>query len=415
MALGAPKQAGEGRPETKQATQNRVIEQVAAQTAQDTVTVGYTGRDVMEAPIVNAPFVPETFNAQVTPTDDFMQNIPPELRAEVERQKNSIVFGDTSTIQKFGFEIASNSAKFTNDSTSLIKLGNAGSIGDKLNNMIKVTKSLDTSVLLSDKKPGFFGSLFGKAKDSIETFRNNQKSINEALEQIGRNLLTDRDNLMGENKKLSQMFVVNQKNIKMFDVIVAAGMIKQYEITNQVLPSLEQKARESGLPEDANQFRAGQNFLRQLEVRVSNMNTARSLAILTEPQLQDMQDSNNMQCENISTMITVGLPAWNQQLAMYISQLETRKSVEMTNTLGTNINETMRQNAILMGQNSSMITEAANRPLIELDTLVTIQNELFSTMDKNKAINEQGKIKRQELATKLLAMESDLKQKLLSN
>jgi uncharacterized protein YaaN involved in tellurite resistance len=169
------------------------------------------------------------------------------------------------------------------------------------------------------------------------------------------------------------------------------------------------------LPEDANEYRAGQNFLRQLEVRVANMNSARSLAILQEPSLRDMQDSNSMQCENISTMVTVGLPAWNQQLAMYISQMETRKSIETTNALGTSINETMRQNAILMGQNSTMIAESANRSLIELDTLTTIQSELFSSMDKVKAINEAGKVKRQETATKLLAMESELKQKLLSN
>jgi uncharacterized protein YaaN involved in tellurite resistance len=394
MALGTPKQAGEGRSET------------------------ITSDNFYVAPsaIINDTNI-QTSNVVDTEVvqDDYMKNIPQELRAEVQRQKDSIVFGDTGTIQKFGFETASQSAQFTNDSTSIIKLGNAGAIGEKLNEMMKVSKSLDTSSLLNDKKPGFFSSLFSKTKDSIETFRNNQKTINESLKQIGENLLKDRDNLLDENKKLAQMFIVNSKNIKMFDVIVAAGMIKAKEIETQILPALEQKATASQLPEDANEYRAGQNFLRQLEVRVSNMNSARSLAILQEPSLRDMQNSNSMQCENISTMVTVGLPAWNQQLAMYISQMETRKSIETTNALGASINETMRQNAVLMGQNSTMIAESANRSLIELDTLTTIQSELFSSMDKVKAINEAGKIKRQETATKLLAMELELKQKLLNN
>jgi uncharacterized protein YaaN involved in tellurite resistance len=396
MALGAPKQAGQVRQETK----TSVAEQFNVQSAESYNTSVQSFSQPIETEVIQ---------------NDYMQNIPPELRAEVERQKNSIVFGDTSTIQKFGFEVASQSAQFTNDSTSVIKLGNAGAIGEKLNEMMKVSKSLDTSSLLNDKKPGFFGSLFGKAKDGVETFRNNQKTINESLKQIGANLLKDRDNLLDENKKLAQMFIVNSKNIKMFDVIVSAGMIKSKEIETQILPALAQKATTSQLPEDANEYRAGQNFLRQLEVRVANMNSARSLAILQEPSLRDMQDSNSMQCENISTMVTVGLPAWNQQLAMYISQMETRKSIETTNALGASINETMRQNAILMGQNSTMIAESANRSLIELDTLTTIQSELFSSMDKVKAINEAGKVKRQETATKLLAMESELKQKLLSN
>lgn len=393
MALGQPKEAK----------------------TRNTVVLSTPPIDGVSSMIQNSTPGTEPFTTSIVVQDDYMKNIPPELHAEVERQKNSIVFGDINTIQKFGFETASSSAQFTNDSTSLIKLGNAGEIGEKLNSMMKVSKSLDTSVLLSDKKPGFFGKLFGKAKDGIETFRNNQKSINESLKVIGSNLLVDRDKLMNENKKLAQMFVINNKNIKMFDVIVAAGMIKCKEIETQIIPQLEATARETGLPEDANKFRAGQNFLRQLEVRVSNMNSARSLALLTEPSLQDMQDSNSMQCENISTMITIGLPAWNQQLAMYISQMETRRSVEMTNALSENINDTMKKNATLMGQNSAMIAEAANKSLIELDTIVTIQNELFTSMDKVKAINEAGKIKRQETATKLIQMEQELKQKLLAN
>jgi uncharacterized protein YaaN involved in tellurite resistance len=396
MALGTPKQAGQSRQETE----TSAAKQLNVQSVESYNTSVQSFSQPIETEVIQ---------------NDYMKNIPPELRAEVERQKNSIVFGDTSTIQKFGFEVASQSAQFTNESTSVIKLGNAGAIGEKLNEMMKVSRSLDTSSLLNDKKPGFFSSLFGKAKDGIETFRNNQKTINEALKQIGADLLKDRDKLLDENKKLAQMFAINSKNIKMFDVIVAAGMIKIKEIETQILPALAQKAATSQLPEDANAYRAGQNFLRQLEVRVANMNSARSLAILQEPSLRDMQDSNSMQCENISTMVTVGLPAWNQQLAMYISQMETRKSIETTNALGASINETMRQNAILMGQNSTMIAESANRSLIELDTLTTIQSELFSSMDKVKAINEAGKVKRQETANKLLAMESELKQKLLNN
>jgi uncharacterized protein YaaN involved in tellurite resistance len=264
------------------------------------------------------------------------------------------------------------------------------------------------------KKPGFLGSLFGKAKDNIDTFKNNQKSINDSLKEIGNNLLADRDKLMNENKKLEGMFSINSANIKMFDVIFAAGMIKCKEIENITLPTLAQKAQESNMPEDANAYRAGQNFLRQLDVRVANMNSARSLAILQEPMLQDMQSNNSSQIENISTMVQVGIPAWHQQICMVISQLETKKSIEVTNSIAMNINETMKQNATLMGQNSAMIAEAVNTPIIAIDTITFMQNELFTSIDKVKQINEAGKIKRAENVLKLSEMEKELKAKLLS-
>ena len=359
-----------------------------------------------------APAVQEVLDTEIS---DAMSNIPAEYRAEVLAKKDQIVFGDISTIQKFGSEIATASAKFTADSTNAIKLGNAGSIGDKINEMMRTSKKLDPSKLLDDKEPGFFGKLFGKTKDKLIEFKNDQMSINDSLKQIGNSLLNDAKSLESENRKLEEMYKQNSENIRMYDIILAAGLIKKQEIETQIIPQLTQKAQESGKPEDANEVRAGQNFLRQLDVRVANINSARSVAILQAPALKDMQDSNAMQIENIQTMITIGLPAWHQQIAMYISQMETRRSVEITNQLSQGINETMRATAALQGQNAVMIAEAANKAIIDVETIQTIQTELFTSMDKVKQINEAGKTKRAETAQKLLAMEGELKQKLLAS
>jgi uncharacterized protein YaaN involved in tellurite resistance len=358
---------------------------------------------------------PQTTEVLETEISSYMNNIPPEYRDEVLAKKDQIVFGDISTIQKFGSEIATASAKFTAESTNAIKLGNAGDIGDKINEMMRISKKLDPSKLLDNKDPGFFGKLFGKTKDKIIEFKNDQMSINESLKQLGNSLLADAKSLENENKKLEGMYQQNSENIKLYDVILAAGMIKKHEIESQIIPRLVEKAQESGKPEDANEVRAGQNFLRQLDVRIANINSARSVAILQAPALKDMQDSNAMQIENIQTMITIGLPAWHQQIAMYISQMETRRSVEITNQLSQGINETMRATSALQGQNAVMIAEAANKAIIDVETIQTIQTELFSSMDKVKQINDAGKTKRAETAQKLLSMESELKQKLLAS
>lgn len=358
-----------------------------------------------------APVVQEVLDTEIS---DALSNIPAEYRAEVLAKKDQIVFGDISTIQKFGSEIATASAKFTADSTNAIKLGNAGTIGDKINEMMRTSKKLDPSKLLDDKEPGFFGKLFGKTKDKLIEFKNDQMSINDSLKQIGNSLLNDAKSLEGENRKLEDMYKQNAENIRMYDIILAAGLIKKQEIETQIIPQLTQKAQDSGKPEDANEVRAGQNFLRQLDVRVANINSARSVAILQAPALKDMQDSNAMQIENIQTMITIGLPAWHQQIAMAVSLLETRRSVEITNNLSQGINETMRATAQMQGQTSVMIAEAVNNPIIQVETIKTIQSELLSTMDKVKQINDAGKQKRSDTATQLLQMENELKQKLVS-
>jgi uncharacterized protein YaaN involved in tellurite resistance len=369
---------------------------------------------VMDTQVVGAEPAAQMPMAQMAQTQpNYMSSVPAELQRDVMAKRNQIVFGDASTIQNFGAEIVEASAQFTNGSTNIIKLGNAGEIGNKLNEMMRVSKKLDPSKILSNKEAGFFGRIFGKAKDAIVEFKNDQSSINQALTTIGNNLLTDKKRLEEENKKIEAMFVQNAKNIKMFDVILAAGMIAKSECEQQA-EQIRQKAQASGTPEDANEYRSAQSFMRQLDVRLANINSARSIAILQAPALKDMQEGNAMQIENIQSMVMIGIPAWHQQIQMYVSQLETRKSVETTTALAQNINETMKATARLQGENSVMIAEAANRPIIEVETIQTIQNELISSMEKVNQINETGKQKRAETTQKLLQLETELKQKMLA-
>jgi uncharacterized protein YaaN involved in tellurite resistance len=82
--------------------------------------------------------------------------------------------------------------------------------------------------------------------------------------------------------------------------------------------------------------------------------------------------------------------------------------------MANHINEGLKAAAKLQGENTIMITEAVNRSIVKVETIEYMQNELLTTMDKCKQINEAGKATRKESAQKLLQMENELKQKLLS-
>lgn len=354
-------------------------------------------------------------NTSVTDAaNSVMDNIPPELRAQVLSKKNALVMGDINAVQKLGMDVALSSSKVSSKVSEVIKLGNAGEIGVMLNDMMKKTKSLDPSKLLDTREPGFFSKLFGRAKDGIETFKNNQSSVNQALVQIGNNLLNQSKKLEQNNEILKQMIVQNELNIKLFAVDIAAGHIRLKELQENELPALEQKARETGLQEDINAFKSAQNFVRQLEVRVSNLISSRAVALLTTPDLMDMINNNIMQCENINNMVVTAIPLWHTNINKYILSLQTRESVEQTNAMTEHINEGLKQAARLTSENSIMITEAVNKSIVKVETIEFMQNELLTTMEKNKQINQAGTEYRKNSAAKLMQMEQELKQKLLS-
>ena len=359
-------------------------------------------------PKANIAIIP--VQAQVE--EEYIKNVPEKYRADVYTLSSNIKLGDYNTINQFGAEIADASAKFTSKSTQMVKVGESGAVGDKINEMLKQTKSLNTSALIGNENPGFLSKLFGKVKEPIEDFRNKQKTVSESVKQIGDGLLQNKQKLLDENKSLEQMYIQNEENIQLYNVIVAAGMIKCKQIEEE-LKQIQEVATQTGKQEDLNKYRDGQNFLRQLEIRVNNLNSARSLALLQSPSIRDMQSSNSMQIENIQTMVTVGIPAWEQQIALCLSQLETKKSIETTNMLRNGINSTIQENARLMGQNSVQIAEAANTALIAYETIQTVHNELINSIEKVQEINLKGKQNREEMNNKLLSLETELKTKLL--
>jgi len=358
--------------------------------------------------------VTDTSVVATNDSDSYLEQVPQEFRQEVINRKNAIKVGDTGSVQKLGLDVANASAKVSNGVSSIIKVGDAGQIGTMLNDMMKQTKSLDPSKLLNTSEPGFIGRLFGKAKNSIETFKNDQQTINGALTTIGNNLINEGKELDKNNGILKQMLVQNEQNIKMFAIDIAAGHIRINELETETIPALEQKARDSQQQEDINTLKEVQNFVRQLEVRVANLTSARAVALLNTPDLMEMINNNIMQCENINTMVTVGLPLWNTNINKYIINLQTRKSVEGTDNMSDHINEGLRAAAKMQGENTIMITEAVNRSIVKVETIEFMQNELLTTMDKCIQINNDGKQKRKESAAKLLQMEQELKQKLLS-
>lgn len=370
-----------------------------------------TTNKVIEAEITptsmnNTSSVPVEINKE-----EIMKNIPVKYREQVSVLSNQIQLWNYRSVENFGSELATAAAEFTSNSSKMIKVGEAGNIGEKLNEMMKYTKSFDPSQILN-KQPNFLTKLFTKVTSPIEDFKNKKTSVYEAIKTIGDTILLDKQKLLKENDNLEQMFIQNEKNIELYNVLLAAGSIRVKEIETE-LSNLAKIAGETKTQEDLNKYRDGQNFLRQLESRVDNINSARSIAILQSPSIRDMQNNNAMQCEVIQTMVTVGIPAWEQQIAMYISQLETKKSIEMTKTIKNSINETMRQNAALMNENSIAIAEAANSSLIEYETIETIHKNLISSMEKVKEINEKGKQKRLETSNKLLVLEKELREKML--
>ena len=106
--------------------------------------------------------------------------------------------------------------------------------------MMKTAKELDPSILLNDSKPGFFGSLFAKVKDPIETFALKQKTVAESIkgmeaqrEAFALSAAQAAQSFRGIREELEQSLATQAKQQKAMLEGVEASTRKVLEDANQ--------------------------------------------------------------------------------------------------------------------------------------------------------------------------------------
>jgi uncharacterized protein YaaN involved in tellurite resistance len=327
------------------------------------------------------------------------------ISPEIKNKLQVITLSNPEALNTFGEETANVLKNLSNDMSVDSKLKDMGEVGTKINDLLKKAKSLDPSVLLA--KPGFFGKLFGKIKDPIDTFANNQKSVSESVKQIAVKLLDDRKTLLADNVKLDKVYDSN---------VIALANLEQYIVAgNNHLETLREELRVLSTSQSDSvglQIQTGKDVISRFEQRIDRLNSSRAIVLRQLPQIRIMQNSNFREAETIQDTVNTAIPVWEQQISLYITQLRTKLALENERSVNKMINETISASAALTHQNTVEIANASNNSLIDLSTIQTVQDNLIKSIDVMAATAETGRQKRLESFNAIALMDTQLKENL---
>ena len=289
--------------------------------------------------------------------------------------------------------------------TSDTKLKNMGDIGKNITALMSTVKTLDPAVI--NEKPSFIGKLFGKAKDGVTTFIDNQKTVDEAVQEVSTRLLDDRTELINENVLLERTYMDNIKVLNDMEDIIEKGL-SDIEILKAELADF-QASKETLTDEDALDISSKKHFVERFEQKISRLNNARALVLRQLPQIRIMQSGNNTEIDTIKDVVDIAVPLWKSQLNLYISQLKTKNAVETRQSVTDTINATIQKNAELMNQNVTDIANGYTSDIISTETIKIVNDNLLSSIN---TMNESTKIvqqKREEAFLAIKQMDSELK------
>jgi uncharacterized protein YaaN involved in tellurite resistance len=155
-------------------------------------------------------------------------------------------------------------------------------------------------------------------------------------------------------------------------------------------------------------------FADRLEKRIHDLKLSRQVTIQTAPQIRMIQHMNQTLVERIQSSILTAIPLWKNQVVIALTLFRQQKAVEAQKQVTETTNNLLLRNSEMLKTNSIEVAKENERGLIDIETLKKTQENLVTTLEETLKIQQEGRLKRQQVERELVTMEEQLKQTLLS-
>lgn len=338
-----------------------------------------------------------------------LNRLSPEEQAAVREFAKQIDVTDTNMVLNYGAAAQKNVAEFSASALSNVRNKDLGQVGDMLSSLVVELQGFNFS---EEEKKGLAG-LFRKTKNKIASLKAHYDKVQVNVDKITEALDNHWRVLTKDIAMLDKMYDMNQAYNKELSMYIIAGKLRLEELRKTELPKLQEKARQSGLPEDAQAANDFANMLGRFEKRLHDLELTRMISIQMAPQIRIIQNNDSLMAEKIQTSIVNTIPLWKSQMVLALSMYHSQQAMSAQREVSNLTNELLRRNAEALRQGSVDVAREAERGIVDLETLKHTNEELIRTLEEVRQIQEEGRARRAEAEVELGRIEGELKQKLL--
>lgn len=350
---------------------------------------------------------------ETTPEMDPIQKEMARMELSFEEQKMVDSFAEkidvenTSQILQYGAGTQKKMADFSDEALKNVRAQDLGEVGELLTEVVGQLKDFD-----AEEEKGFFG-FFKKQANKIENLKNKYDKAETNVEKITDMLQQHQIRLLKDSAMMDKMYEQNLLYFRELSMYILAGKIKLAGIRNGKLLELTEKARISGLPEDAQTAKDLDSKCTRFEKKLHDLELTRMISLQTAPQIRLVQNNDTVMAEKIQTTIVNTIPLWKSQMVLALGIAHSTEAAKAQRQVSDVTNELLRKNAETLHMASVETAKESERGIVDLETLKQTNAELIQTLDDVMRIQKEGRAKRQAAETEMARMENDLKAKLL--
>lgn len=341
-----------------------------------------------------------------------IDTLPEESKKRAQQLANQIDPRNQQAVSLYGSQAQSKLINFSSSMLDHVKSKDVGEIGEIINDLMKKLEQVNPEELSVEKK-GFFARIFNKVSRSVNEVLAKYQKTGAQIDRITVRLEHSKNALIKDNKLLEQMYEKNKEYFLALNIYIAAGELKLEELQTKIIPELQKKAEQTGDQMMYQEVNDMMQFANRLEKRVHDLKLSRQITIQAAPQIRMIQNTNQTLVEKIQTSINTAIPLWKNQIAIALTLLRQQKAVEAQKQVSKTTNELLLKNSEMLKTNAIEAAKENERGLVDIETLKKTQENLVSTLEETLRIQAEGRAKRRQAETELVAMEDQLKQKLL--
>ena len=333
--------------------------------------------------------------------------LTPEEQKMVNDFAGKIDIENTNQILQYGAGTQKKMADFSDEALNNVRAQDLGEVGELITDVVGELKGFD-----AEEEKGLFG-FFKKQSNKIETLKNRYDKAEANVEKITDSLQKHQMRLLKDSAMMDRMYQQNLAYFKELSMYILAGKKKLADVRSGKLRELEEKARLSGLPEDAQAAKDLDEKCNRFEKKIHDLELTRMISLQTAPQIRLVQNNDTMMVEKIQTTIVNTIPLWKSQMVLALGIAHSTEAAAAQRQVTDVTNELLRKNAEALHMASVETAKESERGIVDLETLKKTNADLISTLDDVLKIQREGREKRQAAELEMARMENDLKNKLL--
>lgn len=329
-------------------------------------------------------------------------------RKMVEDFSKEIDIGNSQLVLEYGAGVQKKMSDFSDSTLSVIRTKDLGEVGDMISNLVVELKGFDAS----DEDKGILG-FFKRGSKKTQLMRANYDKAENNVNSIVKSLENQQVTLMKDISTLDQMYDLNKNYYKEVSMYILAGKKKLADIKNKELPALSEKARLSGLQEDAQNLNDLNNQIDRFEKKLHDLDLSRMISIQTAPQIRMVQNNNILMVEKIQSTIVNIIPLWKNQMVLALGVSHSNEAIRAQREVSNITNELLKKNADNLKMASIETAKESERGIVDIESLKHTNETLISSLDEVMKIQVESRAKRKEAENEIARLENELKNKMI--